>query len=351
MRTLLVRGALVGIAVLLLASPVRAQALDDSFTGVTSVKLDVAEDELVVEQRGSRLTLSWGGHFYFVQPGEDPVSLNVSIQFANPGVWLSGTANFTLSPTTRPGVNTVYQKFAVATTEAPSTWSGQERLSSLAELFDNKEQVITITVTLKQRTASLSGRPLDQRDFVISPVDFLLMRSAKLGDLRGIELLLSKGADANAADVHGISALMMAAGRGHPAAVRTLLDNGANPRAKSKGSGFIRSADGSRLPGGNTALHAACYAGRAEIVGLLLAKEAEVNVKSGDGWTPVMAAAFSGDPRAMQLLLQAGGDIGGINETGYSAAALALINGNAACYRILMSRGGVVRVPWKKDDV
>ena len=69
-----------------------------------------------------------------------------------------------------------------------------------------------------------------------------------------------------------------ATGRGD--ATRRLLDHGANPNARDKR--------------GNTALHGAADGGHIEIVVLLLSRKAERNVRNADGLTPADIARARG---------------------------------------------------------
>jgi ankyrin repeat protein len=59
-------------------------------------------------------------------------------------------------------------------------------------------------------------------------------RAATAGDAAALELRLEAGADVNAKDRYGQSALMLAAHRGHLEAVATLLRHGANPDVTAK---------------------------------------------------------------------------------------------------------------------
>ncbi|EQC41560.1 hypothetical protein SDRG_01521 [Saprolegnia diclina VS20] len=86
-------------------------------------------------------------------------------------------------------------------------------------------------------------------------------------DTRGgdLDALLAQGADANYVDEEsGWALLLWAVKTNQPAAVATLLAHGAN----------VNAAD----PSGNTALHKAAYLGHAECATLLLARGANADL-------------------------------------------------------------------------
>ena len=91
-----------------------------------------------------------------------------------------------------------------------------------------------------------------------------LIEAAKKGEAEKVRALLDAGADVNAKDEHGATALMYALGgegKLYPAIAKVLLDAGA-----------------------------------------------DVNAKAGNGVTAVMLAAFSGDAELIKLLLDAGAE-------------------------------------------
>ncbi|KAK9505237.1 hypothetical protein O3M35_009332 [Rhynocoris fuscipes] len=68
--------------------------------------------------------------------------------------------------------------------------------------------------------------------------------AADYGQKDVIEYLVSKGADINAKDKHGISALLAAIWEGHTVCVRTLLDKGADKDGTAPdGTSYVDSAD------------------------------------------------------------------------------------------------------------
>jgi hypothetical protein len=96
-----------------------------------------------------------------------------------------------------------------------------------------------------------------------------LMTAALLGHTEIVQLFLEKGADVNAKDNDGWTALMIAAEKGHSEIVQLLLEKGADVNAKDND--------------GVTALMFAAANGHTEIVQLLLEKGADVNAETNDG--------------------------------------------------------------------
>jgi len=97
--------------------------------------------------------------------------------------------------------------------------------------------------------------------------DNRLLSAAREGDPAGVEQAVARGANANATDGDGRSALHLAAWRGQMQAARALIRAGANPNARDAQSG-------------ETPLHAATRANRPEMVELLLAAGARSSLRT-----------------------------------------------------------------------
>ena len=114
-----------------------------------------------------------------------------------------------------------------------------------------------------------------------------LMYAAEIGSVDAMRLLLDRGADVNAQNAFGSTALMWSVS--DAAKVRLLLDHGAQVNTAAKS--------------GRTALIIAAFTNpSAEVVRLLLAKGAKVDVLDVRHVTPMNAATFGNDTATVRLL-------------------------------------------------
>jgi ankyrin repeat protein len=141
--------------------------------------------------------------------------------------------------------------------------------------------------------------------------DTALLFAARVGDLASAKLLLAAGANVNDADAWGVSAMVLAAHSGFTEMVELLLDKGAD--ANAEGPGF-------------TALHEAIMRRDEQMVNALLAHGANANTplrtwtperrSSADfnfapaivGATPFWLAARFAEPGVMRALVAHGAD-------------------------------------------
>jgi ankyrin repeat protein len=149
-----------------------------------------------------------------------------------------------------------------------------------------------------------------------------LVLAARAGNLAHVESLLASGADVNARDREGATALMFAALRGDEKLVRTLLAAGADPNLK----------DGI----GETAL--ILGARNAGIVGMLLEKDADPNLADAEGQTALLAAAEA-SPESVRLLVESGADVHHRDDFGVSALKIAETAGASEIAALLKAAG------------
>jgi len=112
-------------------------------------------------------------------------------------------------------------------------------------------------------------------------------------DRETVQALVREGADVNAAQGDGMTALHWAAVNGDADMAKLLLYAGANTEAVTR-------------HGGHTALNVAAREGRAEVVTVLLDAGANANTSSSSGVTPLHHAALGGSAEATRALLARG---------------------------------------------
>jgi ankyrin repeat protein len=135
--------------------------------------------------------------------------------------------------------------------------------------------------------------------------------------------LRSAPAALNAKGPDGWTPLMYAALYGDPQAVRLLLDRGANPDAQNE-------------DGGSALMYAVDDPGKTQ---LLLERGANPNLRSGEGRTALLIAAAAGIDSTVKLLLDKGADVNVPLADGRGVLALAAGAGNPGLLKLLLDRG------------
>jgi len=141
-------------------------------------------------------------------------------------------------------------------------------------------------------------------DFFADHIGTGLMVAAWLGDLKMMELLVSRGADVNKANALGETALMHAAWRGNRDAVQWLIGKGARVNSE---------------PMHWSALHYAVFADHWEVANLLLQNGADINARSTNGSSVLMMAVYDGHEAIVRRLLARGADVAVKNDRGDGA--------------------------------
>jgi uncharacterized protein len=163
--------------------------------------------------------------------------------------------------------------------------------------------------------------------------------AAMRAEWTAVRALLEKGADVNAAQGDGMTALHWAARQGEVATAAMLLHAGANVRATT------------RL-GGYTPLLLASQMGHAPVIELLVKARADAKSASANGATALMLASASGRVDAVKALIEAGADVN-VKEPARQETALmfATAANRVDVMKALIRAGADVRTTTKVVDL
>jgi uncharacterized protein len=163
-----------------------------------------------------------------------------------------------------------------------------------------------------------------------------LMLSAERNDVEVAGLLIRAGAKVNAANEYGATALSVACGTGNLALITLLLDGHADPNAA--------------LLSGETPLMTAVDKGDLSTARLLLDHGANVNAKETQGGqTALMWAAANRSPALVKLLADRGADVRARSKGGFTALLFAAQQGDVESGRALLQAGADVDDRSTKD--
>ena len=186
----------------------------------------------------------------------------------------------------------------------------------------------------------------------------ILHAAARDSELQIVQLLLEAGIDADTTDIEGdeddvtdddeteeeedarihgtrfedfvtyfpgMTALHLAAFRGHSEVMKLLLEAGADKDAAQRN--------------GMTALHAATFHGDTDVVKLLLKAGADKDAVNAFGMTALKLAARKAHSEVVKLLLQAGADKDAVNGFGMTALHSAARKGHSEVVKLLLEAG------------
>lgn len=154
----------------------------------------------------------------------------------------------------------------------------------------------------------------------------ILLEAAAFGNEMALRKALEDGAEIEAQDERGWSALSLAAWKGHASCVKKLIKEGAALEPKG----------GGRAP----ALHWAARRGREKIVGMLLEAGADANARDEIGRTALrFAMPEDVTAGALRLLLRFGADPNAKDNQGRTALMLACERGDRDSAELLANAG------------
>ena len=180
-----------------------------------------------------------------------------------------------------------------------------------------------------------------------------------LDDAPIVERLLLAGATVDATNEYGVTPLSIASANGSAPLVGRLLEAGADPnRARPTGetplmraasTGSVRAVEALVAHGagvnradpelGQTPLMWAISARRPAVAARLIAHGADVLARSAGGFTPLLFAAREGDAATARRLLAAGADPRDAMEDGTSALHVATLRGHVGTAVLLLEHG------------
>ena len=164
--------------------------------------------------------------------------------------------------------------------------------------------------------------------FALSPRPVLaatIQDAAKSGDIAALKQLIAAGANVNAKDQYGGTALMYAAIHDNAAAVDLLLNNHADINATT-GDGV-------------TALELAAHYGDAQAARQLVTRGANVNLRAGDGSTALHQAARGGSLEIIRLLVEHGANLNAAEHEGFTPLQYAAAKGATPIVDYLLTKG------------
>ena len=158
-------------------------------------------------------------------------------------------------------------------------------------------------------------------------------------DPDAVRTLIKNGADVNAAQGDGMTALHWAARNGDVELTRVLLYAGANVKAST------------RL-GGYTPLLLAAQQGHAAVIAALITAGSDVKAANALGTTPLMLAAASGDAQTVTMLVENGAEIEAREKTfGQTPLMFAAAANRPDAIAALIKAGADLKVTSKVNNV
>ena len=198
--------------------------------------------------------------------------------------------------------------------------------------------VVALALPLAGAWLSAAQAPAARRA-AAAPTAASVAEAAMRDDAEGVAAALARGADVNAAQGDGMTALHWAAERGRPGLARALLAAGARVGATT------------RL-GAYTPLHLAARRAHAEVAALLLDAKADAGAVSSTGVTALHLAAAAGSRPIVEALLARGAAVDAREpQWGQTPLMFAAAAGRTDVVRVLAAKGADLAATAKVVDL
>lgn len=200
-----------------------------------------------------------------------------------------------------------------------------------------------------------------------------IITAADQRDLASVRDMILNGADVNAADSSGHTALHSAVVHGDLQMAKMLLEHGANVNVKESGDmnwGWyplhlaLRSENKQMirllvLHGADvnaarddmwTPLHTAAYHGQSDIIEMLILKGAKLTARDRDLSTPLHIAINQQQIDAARVMLKYGADVNAVTQDGYAVLHTACSSPRTESVEFLLSRGADINLRTRTGD-
>jgi ankyrin repeat protein len=188
------------------------------------------------------------------------------------------------------------------------------------------------TVPSQSESAKPSPSLADARSVAAPEQSISFLEAAENGDIAKVRALLKDNPNlVFSKNLKGSTPVHQAAWKGHGNIVKLLLANNADVNVTD--------------PSGITPLHAAAVHGHLRVVEILLAGKAEINAKksNANGTTPLHFAALHGHKKVVELLLANKAEVNGIDINGMTPLRIAAYMGSPGhmeIFELLRKHGG-----------
>ena len=266
------------------------------------------------------------GHLYFPPPsarylkaGQFIVGKLISVNSLDLKITRLTLAKLKLKSCSKEGKQTALHK------QAQRSAISQREKEIINMKYKLNQYLLTVILTIFAIGCTTTQSESTTQSEIITVESNELITAVSYGKTDTVKALLEAGADVNATDTRGATALRLASLYGHTETVKALVAAGAVVNAKDNS--------------GETALMAAITYGHTEIVKALLEAGADVNATNARGATALMFASDEGNTEIVKALLEAGADVNMEDNRGGTALKSAKRSKHKAIVQLLEEAG------------